>query len=96
MAKLLAALTLFVFVLPAIIVSLWWAALCTRLLHRVPAGDQWETQLSSRRALRLLVVTLLLAGWIVIFWSWIQFANSQLDPLGLRPIADWVATTLRS
>lgn len=94
--KILALLTVLVLALPAIIVSLWWTALCSRLLQRAPAGDAWETQVSPRRAVRLLMVALLLAGCAAIFWGWTQIASSQLDTLGLRPLADWALETLQA
>jgi hypothetical protein len=96
MAKILAGLTLLLFALPAIILSLWWAALWSRFLQRVPAGDPWETQVSPRRAARLLVLLVMVGGCAAIVWGWAQFADGQLDVLGLRPIADWAFLTLRS
>jgi hypothetical protein len=96
MQKLLALLTLFVFVLPAVVVSLWWAALCSRLVQRVPHGDAWETQASGRRAARLLVLGALFGGCALIFWAWVQFANGQLDTFGLRPMVEWATTTLQT
>jgi hypothetical protein len=98
MQKILALLTLLVFVLPAIVVSLWWAALCSRLVQSTSGGlrgDNWETQFSARRAARLLALAALFGGCALIFWAWVQFANSQLDTFGLRPMVEWATTTLQ-
>jgi ABC-type dipeptide/oligopeptide/nickel transport system permease component len=94
--KVLAALTLLLFAMPAIVLALWWAALCSRFLHRMPAGDPWETQLSGRRAAQLVVVALLVGGCAAIAWGWLQVVTSQLDTFGLRPIVEWAVTTLSS
>ena len=96
MPKILAVLTLGVLALPAVILSLWWIALLSRLLHYVPTGDPWETQLSGQRLLRLLAIFLMVVGCLAIFWGWARLVESQLDTFGLRPLTTWAFTTLTS
>jgi hypothetical protein len=95
MQKALALLTIGAIALPAFVVSLWWTAIWQQLYVRLPTGGSWEQAISGRRFLKLLLLLIAIAGWVVVFTFWIQFASANLDFAGIRPLTEWAVGVLK-